>query len=196
MYFYLFFTIFFALGSVYCQEEFDGTLTSSYVNYFFNNSETNVGLSGREISSIDAGAFRNFDEIKRLDLSNNAIETLGDTIFLDQSKLEELDLSNNRLLDINRASLRGLNQLRLLLLENNKIIQVEQKTFVGLPSLKTVCLFGNPVSIMFPGSLQQLSAFNAGLVVSYTQSCATTTTASTTTTPTTPATLKPYGKAF
>jgi len=94
---YIIALIFFAMGSIECQEGFDGTLTKGYVKNFFSNTETDVVLSGREISSIDADAFVDFYEIRRLDLSNNEIEKLGDAIFIDQSNLEELDLSNNKI---------------------------------------------------------------------------------------------------
>ena len=160
-----------AAQSIICNAEYNGTVTNEYVKNFFPSNATSVDLDSKEIEIIDAGALLEYYDLKKLDLSNNLIASLDDNTFINQVKLEELNLSNNKLVSLNRKSFILLSKLQKLLLESNKIVRIDRYTFVGLASLKAVCLFDNPVSNLYPASLQPLCQTNPGCLVTYKQSC-------------------------
>ena len=121
---------------------FDGALSAS--------------LAGGAIGDAGLSALAGRTELRRLDLSGNALEDISALSGL--QALESLDLSDNEVSDL--APLAGLTELRRLDLSGNRIDELWQIS--GLPKLEVLLLDGNRLADI--GALTHLGRLeNLGL---------------------------------
>ena len=115
-----------------------------------------VSLAGRAIGDAGLWALAGQAELRRLDLSSNALEDISALSGL--RALESLDLSGNAVSDL--APLAGLTELRQLDLAGNRIDEL--RPLGGLPKLQVLLLDGNRVADI--GALTHLGRLeNLGL---------------------------------
>ncbi|XP_045612649.1 carboxypeptidase N subunit 2 [Procambarus clarkii] len=97
-----------------------------------------------------------YADLKKLDISDNEIVTLGKKNFEEQKSLQELRVSNNHLKTIEGTALQGLVGIRVLHLDNNKIFLVEDGAFRGLVNLIELNLSNNKIKTLSENSLSAL----------------------------------------
>ncbi|PWA32378.1 trophoblast glycoprotein b [Gambusia affinis] len=99
-------------------------------------------LSGNEMESVHAGAFKNLPNLVRLDLSNNLIQNFSESAFPDDSKLQFLNLSRslNNCTTLHFFVHANLPNLTSLDLSNNDLHLLPDGMFKGLPGLATLNL--------------------------------------------------------
>ena len=115
-----------------------------------------VSLAGGAIGDAGLSALAGRTELRRLDLSGNALKDISALSGL--SALESLDLSDNEVSDL--APLAGLTELRRLDLSGNRIDELWPIS--GLPKLEVLLLSGNRVADI--GALTHLGRLeNLGL---------------------------------
>ena len=104
---------------------------------------------GEQFDNQTCDVFKNYPEMKILDLSLNGINTLADTMFANLTSLEILNLSSNFLNTIS-FKFAHMNKLLAIDLSNNRLSRVnsEAQTELNLLKLKhvnlTVNMSGNP----------------------------------------------------
>jgi len=122
-------------------DQFNGTLTSTYLQELFDPSSVKINLSNKNITDIDKLAFENFTALKLLDLSNNQIKMIKDLEYLD--KISSLDLSSNLIERFDFNIFKESNDLAALILNNNKLEVIEEKAFENINFLIKLNLENN-----------------------------------------------------
>ncbi|XP_071520227.1 uncharacterized protein [Panulirus ornatus] len=98
-----------------------------------------------------------YTDLKKLDISDNDIETFGKKNFVAQKNLAELRMSNNNIKVVESTSLQGLVGVKVLHLDNNQISHIEDRAFKGLESLIELNLSRNKIKSLGETSLSALS---------------------------------------
>ena len=102
---------------------------------------TNLNLSYRGITALQAGDFAGLTAMTSLSLNGNSLTTLPAGIFSDLTALNVLDLSRNLLTkDLPPTVFSGLTALRTLNLNNNRMSELPARLFNGLTALRTLNL--------------------------------------------------------
>lgn len=110
-----------------------------------NPSLSELYLNRNIIKSI-ASSFTFYRKLQLLDLSNNAITSLGSRNFQSQSILQVLFINRNKLTELKRDAFVGLSSLRILTLSENNIKFIEDRVFTPLKNLEKLDLSGNAIS--------------------------------------------------
>lgn len=87
-------------------------------------------------SKIDHITILSFQNLKKLDISQNLIEKIDDTSFVEINRLEDLNMSSNRISNIPENLFSNLKCLARLDLSDNYIKEIRRNTFNGLSNLK------------------------------------------------------------
>lgn len=116
---------------------------------------------------MPSGVFENFEELKSIELSGNAISSLAPNTFSGiEDTLENLDLSHNRLMAIGEMPLNALVTLNLA---GNFLKRVSPETFKTMNSLRHLNLSSNPLyggfPPIFPPLLKTLDISYTGLKI-------------------------------
>lgn len=95
------------------------------------NDSIEIDLSNKNISSIDEDTFKNYTNLRYLDLSNNQLKSfkLSDGA----TYLIQLDLSNNMIENLDSLAFNNLNTL---ILSRNKLKNLGANLFMNLSKLK------------------------------------------------------------
>ena len=119
---------------------------------------TNLNLSYRGITALQAGDFAGLTAMTSLSLNGNSLTTLPAGIFSDLTALNVLDLSRNLLTkDLPPTVFSGLTALRTLNLNNNRMSELPARLFNGLTALRTLNL-RNGI-----GEIRSISSLPAGI---------------------------------
>jgi Leucine-rich repeat (LRR) protein len=103
-------------------------------------------LYKNELVEIKANTFAGINNLKRLSLSVNRIETLEPNAFANLAKLEGLCLGYNNLKMIGPEAFNGLCSLKNLTLEKNRIESLHPRAFCGLPQVECLYLSSNKLN--------------------------------------------------
>ncbi|XP_071835290.1 uncharacterized protein [Apostichopus japonicus] len=125
---------------------------------------TILDLNGHGIVNISTKDFSANENLRKINLSKNSLETVEDGSFSSLSHLNEIRMSTNNLTQINSGTFRGLISLRILDISNNRITFIDNDAFLDLHNLKTLRIDRNRlsfVSIELFRSLSQLSIVGA-----------------------------------
>ncbi|XP_067943707.1 adhesion G protein-coupled receptor A3-like isoform X3 [Watersipora subatra] len=114
-------------------------------------------LANRRLMRIDTNDLLLLTNLDKLNLSGNAIDSIGPNAFASLKKLTKLDLSNNRLAEINESTFTGLENLKRLFLTNNLIQVVARDSFRFLVNIERISLSGNLFSTISEGTFDPLS---------------------------------------
>ncbi|XP_062321464.1 leucine-rich repeat and immunoglobulin-like domain-containing nogo receptor-interacting protein 4b [Osmerus eperlanus] len=126
-----------------------------------------VNCSGKHLTSVPESLP---SDMKRLDLSQNKLKTLGRRQFLGLTQLQEMDLSDNVISMIEVEAFQGLQNLRILRIKNNRLKIIPVGVFSGLFSLQFLDLSENEILVFLDytfrdmGNLQLLEAGENDLV--------------------------------
>lgn len=95
------------------------------------------------------GAVQNFVlHLQQLDLSGNRIRLLFDNQFRVLARLQMLDVSRNSIASLSPAHFVGLGSLRKLYLQYNAILEIKPATFAALQNLDTLDLSYNNLEFL------------------------------------------------
>lgn len=105
-----------------------------------------LNLGGNDLGdTLELNKFKGMNNLRKLDLSNNAINYIDNTGNTNLESLEDLDLSHNNILpsDLNIQIFYPLTKLQTLRLNDNLMAQLDYNLLLSIKSLKTVYLNGN-----------------------------------------------------
>ena len=117
-----------------------------------------LDLSDQRISSLGAEDFLGLTTLDVLGLHDNSLASLPDGIFSDLSLLSELRLNDNQLTSLPAVIFSPLTQLRVLYIHNNEIASLPSGLFIGMTELTTLWLNGNRLSELPAGIFSGLSS--------------------------------------
>ena len=117
----------------------------SALNLTFENSVTEVHLSGYNLPVLDLELHINLNYLKYLDISNNNIETLTETAIKYMDSLEKIDLSKNKLETVSDTLFQSSHKLTVISLAYNKIKHLPLSIFKSNRKLKQINLAGNQI---------------------------------------------------
>ncbi|CAG9761432.1 unnamed protein product [Ceutorhynchus assimilis] len=128
-----------------------------YVFYknLYKNLEILV-LSHNRISNIDAEAFRELRQLRKVDLSSNNITHLEANVFRQSHRLERVDLSFNNIITDPEKPLFKSQSVQTLILAYNQIVNVYDITFARLPNLQILFLDNNLLFYLSPNCFVHL----------------------------------------
>lgn len=110
-----------------------------------NPSLSELYLNRNHIKSISS-SFTFYRKLQLLDLSNNAITSLGTKNFQSQNILQVLFINRNKLNELKRDTFVGLTSLRILTLCENQIKYIEDRVFNSLKNLEKLDLSSNTLT--------------------------------------------------
>ena len=121
---------------------------------------TELVKTGGEIPALKSGDFAGLSAMRKLNLSDNLIQTLPTDVFADVSQLEELNLNQNSFTGgtLPQGVFSGLSALRELKLGVCELRTLPGNLFSGLSALEYLSLFDNYLSELPPGLFGGLSA--------------------------------------
>lgn len=99
-----------------------------------------------------------YNGLEVLDLSDNAIVTLGSKNFESQTLLVALNLSRNLITHLSKDVFRGLRRLQTLRLSDNRIAVVHAQSMLDLVALRTMVLRNNSIVSLDDGTFRHLQA--------------------------------------
>ncbi|XP_068621704.1 protein artichoke [Battus philenor] len=105
-----------------------------------------VNISNNQLSSIEAGAFQNCNNLTVLDLSRNQLAEVTRFAFDENSYASLLDVSYNLFTDFNQIPIHNMSGIRVLNATFNAITEVPKLAFPKLYELHTVDLSHNNIS--------------------------------------------------
>jgi Leucine-rich repeat (LRR) protein len=124
-------------------------------------TDTYIGLSYRDIQSIEAYTFSNLNDLITLELRDNQLSSLEPETFNSLTNLQRLFLNSNSLTQIETSIFSNLKRLIFLNLSDNKLISIDRQSFVGLTNLEMVNLGNNPISSILPSFVMRLCSTNS-----------------------------------
>jgi Leucine-rich repeat (LRR) protein len=125
-------------------------ILSNQILESWNLSYTTESFEATNISivNIESDAFKHFNNLVKIDLSQNNLILIDKSPFFDLVNLKELNLSHNFLLGINSTSLKGLRNLETLDIGYNQLTVVDSVVFSGLINLKILYLNNNNLKVV------------------------------------------------
>uniref|UniRef100_A0A2M4ACT6 Putative conserved plasma membrane protein n=2 Tax=Anopheles triannulatus TaxID=58253 RepID=A0A2M4ACT6_9DIPT len=100
-------------------------------------------LSENSIETISLNAFAGLSRLKTLDLSHNRLEQLDQQLFEQNGQLVELNLAHNNFMMLSNRPFLTSNTIRMLDLSGCRIPQIFDATFSELPNLQQLDLSKN-----------------------------------------------------
>lgn len=120
-----------------------------------NPSLSELHLSRNQIKSVSS-SFTFYRKLQFLDLSSNALSTIGVRNFQSQSSLKVLNLNRNRIFELKKDAFLGLTSLRSLTLSENELKDIDERVFHSLKHLEKLDLSGNSMSYISSHSFHGL----------------------------------------
>ncbi|XP_044003383.1 toll-like receptor 13 [Aphidius gifuensis] len=102
-----------------------------------------IDLSHRNLAVLPKDIFTGFENLKKLNLSNNRLYYLESSTFNNLTNLQVLDLDNNNLTALSSNTFNGLEKLERLYLSYNQINSLQPSIFNNLLNLKTLYIHEN-----------------------------------------------------
>lgn len=125
-----------------------------------NPEITHLDLSNNRVANIHL-SFSFYGNLEALDLTSNAIHTLGSDNFVFQKNLATLNVSGNAIRNLTKNSLQGLASLRELNLAGNNISDMDEQAFKTTSELETLNLSDNSITSLPEGLLKNLHKIRA-----------------------------------
>ncbi|KAJ6647275.1 Toll-like receptor 7 [Pseudolycoriella hygida] len=100
------------------------------------------------LNSIRKEDFEGADNVLRLDLEYNNIESIAADLFSDLKRLEDIYLSYNQLKNIESNAFYGLDNLHRIELSNNSLTAITTNMFCGLNNLMELILNNNRIELI------------------------------------------------
>jgi Leucine-rich repeat (LRR) protein len=104
-----------------------------------------INLSNNKLTALPGNIFNSLEAIDRIDLSNNAIQSLNFDTFLDTS-IDTLDFSNNEIVEISRDF---PDNFREIILTDNIIRKIYDSLYKNKKKLENLDLRGNQIEEIF-----------------------------------------------
>ncbi|XP_017880940.1 chondroadherin-like [Ceratina calcarata] len=114
-----------------------------------------LDLSNNRVANIHL-SFGFYGNLESLDLTSNAIHTLGSDNFVFQKNLATLNVSNNAVRALAKNSLQGLDSLKELNLASNNISDMDEQAFKSTSDLEILNLSDNSLTSLPEGLLRNL----------------------------------------
>ncbi|CAL7947492.1 unnamed protein product [Xylocopa violacea] len=114
-----------------------------------------LDLSNNRVDNIHL-SFGFYGNLETLDLTSNAIHTLGSNNFVFQKNLVALNVSSNSIRAVAKNSLQGLDSLRELNLASNNISDMDEQAFKSTSELEVLNLSDNSITSLPEGLLKNL----------------------------------------
>ena len=124
-------------------------LTNEIINKFefYNKHKQEIVVKRFIVQSIEIGAFLNgYENVIRLDLSNNFIQSIEPNQFKGLVNLKRLCMANNHIRALRKSYFTGLGKLSFLDLSQNSIDDIEPCSFADLNDLSVILLNNNQIS--------------------------------------------------
>lgn len=121
-----------------------------------NPSLSELHLSRNQIKSVTS-SFNFYRKLQFLDLSNNALSTIGSKNFQSQASLKVLNLNRNRIFELKKDAFLGLSSLRVLSLSENELKDIDERVFHSLKYLEKLDLSGNGMTYLAGHSFHGLA---------------------------------------
>ena len=121
-----------------------------------NPSLSELHLSRNQIKSVTS-SFNFYRKLQFLDLSSNALSTIGSRNFQSQSSLKVLNLNRNRIFELKKDAFLGLSSLRILTLSENELKDIDERVFHSLKNLEKLDLSGNGMTYLAGHSFHGLA---------------------------------------
>jgi Leucine-rich repeat (LRR) protein len=96
--------------------------------------------------TLDNFFFKNFTNLKSIDLSENKIDSLHNNLFDSMVEIEEIDLSQNQIADLPKDIFKKLTNLKNIDLSNNKIANFYTNLFDTMVEIETIDLSQNQIA--------------------------------------------------
>ncbi|XP_043787678.1 leucine-rich repeat-containing G-protein coupled receptor 4-like isoform X2 [Apis laboriosa] len=125
-----------------------------------NPEITHLDLSNNRVANIHL-SFSFYGNLVALDLTSNAIHTLGSDNFVFQKNLATLNVSGNAIRNLTKNSLQGLASLKELNLAGNNISDMDEQAFKTTSELETLNLSDNSITSLPEGLLKNLHKIRA-----------------------------------
>ena len=127
-------------------------------------------LNRNQLTTIDPSTFKGLPLVS-LWLSHNKLTKIDPSTFNKLTKLHWLRLDNNQINRIEEGTFKDLINLSYLNLETNNIVSFNQYALFGSINLEKVCLFPNPISNLYPTSMNAICHGNPKCVIFTTIKC-------------------------
>lgn len=114
-----------------------------------------LDLSNNRVGNIHL-SFGFYGNLETLDLTSNAIHTLGSDNFVFQKNLVALNVSGNSIRALAKNALQGMDSLRELNLASNNISDLDEQAFKSTSELEVLNLSDNSVTSLPEGLLRNL----------------------------------------
>ncbi|XP_019623746.1 PREDICTED: uncharacterized protein LOC109469652 [Branchiostoma belcheri] len=148
-----------------------GRISSEKLAPLATSSLISLFLIGAGITEIDNATFKDFGELKNLNMDDNMLGHIPRNWYgVKNYHLVRLSISNNNIASLDPACFRNLEKLESLDLRGNKLREVRSQWFTGLYSLTNLLLSENKIETIPPKAfeflcrLQFLDLSNNGLV--------------------------------
>ena len=126
------------------------------VPILLNPSLRSLNLAGNRIATLRQSVSF-YGELRQLDLSQNALHSLGLYHLRPLGHLSVLNVSANVISSLEPQSFAGLASLTVLDLSANRLTRLTPGLFAELPSLAQLLLGGNRIQTVAPGAFDYLS---------------------------------------
>lgn len=123
-----------------------------------------LDLCCNQLDRIDVGTFCNMRNLSRLQVAMNQISEISVYSFVELRNLKILDLSHNKLRKIKSSHFKGLENLEILDLEHNKIDEIHEDAFVELKKIKYLSIASNLLKTLNTKWLESLDGTLVGCV--------------------------------
>ncbi len=104
-----------------------------------------LDLQGNSIESLSESTFEGLVNLVEINLSSNKIEHVSANLFSRSEKLKCIDLSINLIRDVDKLAFKNLINLEKLNFYSNRIGTIDADLFTDLKSLKALILVGNKI---------------------------------------------------
>lgn len=126
----------------------DVNLTQLDDGVLIERNYSKVDFSKNSISRITEDTFDVSHTLRSVDLSANALVSLGSSVFKSLPSLDSLSLENNQISSLDEETFDGIGNLTSLDLSYNKISDLPPGVFKALPKLQHLSLAFNPLTNM------------------------------------------------
>ncbi|CAH1727990.1 unnamed protein product [Chironomus riparius] len=121
----------------------DNKIATVYSTLSFYYMLETLDISNNALETLGTKNFITQENLRKLFLQRNVIKKLYKETFRGMNKLEVLDLGYNQISDIDPLSFSDLTRLTFLDLTNNSLISIENGVFQNLGNLHTLLLTNN-----------------------------------------------------